>query len=96
MNPTEYLNNSTIYSNDLIWESVGNQEEEFKDKPEILHDKIIIAKLREGQEIELELYCSKGVGRTHAKWSPVSTAYYRLKPSIEFEEPIEGEEVFLN
>ena len=28
----------------------------------------------------------------HAKWSPVSTAYYRLLPTISFKEAIEGED----
>ena len=32
--------------------------------------------------IELEAYCEKGIGQTHAKWSPVSTASYRLMPDI--------------
>ena len=34
----------------------------------------------------------ENTGRVHAKWSPVSTAYYRLLPSITFKQPIEGEE----
>ena len=28
----------------------------------------------------------------HAKWSPVSTAYYKLMPTISFKRPIEGED----
>lgn len=31
----------------------------------------------------MELICEKGIGKTHAKWSPVSTAFYRLVPHIE-------------
>lgn len=31
----------------------------------------------------MELTCEKGIGKTHAKWSPVSTAFYRLLPDIE-------------
>ena len=65
--------------------------ERLKVKPKMLHEKIIIAKLRENQEIEVELFCSKGIGRTHAKWSAVSTAYYKLKPLIELKEGIKGE-----
>ena len=30
----------------------------------------------------MEITCEKGIGKTHAKWSPVSTAYYRLVPDI--------------
>ena len=44
--------------------------------------------MRPGQEIEMELFCEKGIGKTHAKWSPVSTAYYRLVPDIRFKQPI--------
>ena len=50
----------------------------------------MIAKLRPGQEIEMELVCEKGIGKTNAKWSPVCTAYYRLLPDIRFEEDEEG------
>jgi DNA-directed RNA polymerase I and III subunit RPAC1 len=52
----------------------------------------LIAKLRPGQEIEMELICEKGIGKTHAKWSPVCTAYYRLQTDIKFIEPIENED----
>jgi DNA-directed RNA polymerase I and III subunit RPAC1 len=34
------------------------------------------------------LICVKGIGKTHAKWSPVSTAYYRLLPSIEIKSDV--------
>lgn len=57
-----------------------------------LFDDILIAKLRPGQEIEMELICEKGIGKTHAKWSPVSTAYYRLVPDIKLTEPILNED----
>ena len=52
----------------------------------------MIAKLRPGQEIEMELVCEKGIGKTHAKWSPVCTAYYRNLPDVRIVEPIVGEE----
>lgn len=38
----------------------------------------------------MELFCEKGIGKTHAKWSPVSTAYYRLVPDIRFRKEILG------
>jgi DNA-directed RNA polymerase I and III subunit RPAC1 len=38
----------------------------------------------------MELICEKGIGKTHAKWSPVCTAYYRLMPDIRITQPIEG------
>jgi DNA-directed RNA polymerase I and III subunit RPAC1 len=44
------------------------------------------------QEIELEAHCIKGVGREHAKWSPVATAWYRLHPEVALLRPVAGEE----
>ncbi|KAH9313503.1 hypothetical protein KI387_022130 [Taxus chinensis] len=43
---------------------------------------IIISKLRPGQCIELEAHAVKGIGKTHAKWSPVATARYRMLPEV--------------
>ena len=63
-----------------------------KNPPRPLHDDILIAKLRPGQEIEMELFCEKGIGKTHAKWSPVCTAYYRLVPDIKFNQDIKNED----
>lgn len=34
------------------------------------------------QEIELVGFLEKGLGKTHAKWSPVATAVYRLEPEF--------------
>ena len=94
-NDEELYNNANVYSGDLEWIPVGDQRERLGDvRP--LHDDILIAKLRPGQEIEMDLICEKGIGKTHAKWSPVCTAYYRMVPDIRFEEteegPIKGED----
>ena len=48
--------------------------------------------MRPGQEIEMELICEKGIGKTHAKWSPVSTAFYRLVPDIRIKEDIKDQD----
>jgi len=86
--------NDAVYSGDLKWVPIGNQAQTFQDDPpHPVHDKILLAKLRPGQEIEIECICEKGIGKTHAKWSPVATAYYRLLPSITVnEEEIKSEE----
>ncbi|CAN0852888.1 DNA-directed RNA polymerases I and III subunit RPAC1 [Linum grandiflorum] len=55
-------------------------------------DKIILAKLGGNQEIELEAHAVKGVGKTHAKWSPVATAWYRMLPEVVLNEDIEDED----
>jgi len=82
----------SVYSKDLIWKPWSdNQYERFKDDPPrpVVGD-ILLARLRSGQEIELECFCEVGIGREHAKWSPVSTAFYRLLPDIKLTRPIEG------
>ncbi|XP_010248371.1 PREDICTED: DNA-directed RNA polymerases I and III subunit RPAC1 isoform X1 [Nelumbo nucifera] len=55
------------------------------------HQDIIIAKLGPGQEIELEAHAVKGMGKTHAKWSPVSTAWYRMLPEVVLLQEVEDE-----
>ena len=41
----------------------------------LVHDDILLAKMRPGQEIVLEAHCVRGTGAEHAKWSPVATAW---------------------
>lgn len=43
---------------------------------------ILLAKLRKNQEIRLKAVAVKGVGKEHAKWSPVATATYKFVPEI--------------
>ncbi|KAG0270213.1 DNA-directed RNA polymerases I and III subunit RPAC1 [Actinomortierella ambigua] len=81
--PNKLYNHATVYSGDLVWEPKGDQAERFKNNPiRPVHDDIVIAKLRPGQELDLEIHCEKGIGQDHAKWSPVATASYRLLPEI--------------
>ena len=42
--------------------------------------------------MDIECYATKGIGETHAKWSPVCTAAYRMRPAISFPKPIVGED----
>eukprot|EP00375_Theileria_parva_P002652 XP_765333.1 DNA-directed RNA polymerase I [Theileria parva strain Muguga] len=57
----------------------------FKDNPpKPVYDDILITKLAPGQEIDLNMYLEKGIGKVHSKWSPVSTAVYKFMPKIEF------------
>uniref|UniRef100_A0A1J3EYB5 DNA-directed RNA polymerases I and III subunit RPAC1 n=1 Tax=Noccaea caerulescens TaxID=107243 RepID=A0A1J3EYB5_NOCCA len=55
------------------------------------HLDILIAKLSPGQEIELEAHAVKGIGKTHAKWSPVGTAWYRMLPEVVLKGEVEDE-----
>lgn len=87
------FNNANIYSKDLIWVPQGKQAKKFKDTPvRMVHDDIVVVKMRPGQKVEIEMQCTKGIGKTHAKWSPVSTASYRLLPEISFTEEVKGKE----
>ena len=90
--------NEEIFSKDLIFVPQGEQEKKFFNKETkkfsigLVHDDILINKLTPGMEIDLECYCVKGIGRTHAKWSPVCTAYYRLINKINILEEIKGDD----
>ncbi|KAI8806429.1 DNA-directed RNA polymerase [Cladochytrium replicatum] len=91
VNPTDKYLNSLVKSGMLQWKPHGDQEEKFKDNPiDVVNKDIVITKLRPDQEIDLELHCQKGIGKEHAKWSPVATASYRLLPEIQILKPITG------
>lgn len=72
-----------VYSKDLEWVPQGNQQERCKNGVKPVFDDILLMQLRPGQSIELEAHARKSVGKDHAKYSPVSTASYRLMPRIE-------------
>ncbi|KAL8462188.1 hypothetical protein ACS0TY_033307 [Phlomoides rotata] len=66
---------------------------EFSKKPIVpKYDDITLARLGPGQAIELEAHAVKGMGKTHAKWSPVATAWYRMLPEVVLLQEIEGQE----
>lgn len=95
--------NFEVYSSDLIWEPQGDQDSSFEEQIAPVHSDIPIAELARGQvvvclvqynilkEIECQCYAHKGIGKDHAKFSPVATAYYRLMPNIRFKTQITGE-----
>ncbi|KAI1240722.1 hypothetical protein IHE44_0009162, partial [Lamprotornis superbus] len=90
--PDELYFNHKVYSKHMTWVPLGNQTDLFPDadfRP--VHDDILIALLRPGQEIDVLMHCVKGIGKDHAKFSPVATASYRLLPDITLLQPIEDE-----
>lgn len=84
-----------IMASQLEWTPHGSQDVTFPRGAEevgpVAGD-ILLAKLAPGQVIHLEAHAVKGTGKTHAKWSPVSTAWYRLLPQI----TLSAEEPFMN
>ncbi|MBN3317826.1 RPAC1 protein, partial [Atractosteus spatula] len=90
--PSELYINHMVYSRDIKWTPLGNQADLFAEAgigP--VHGDILIAQLRPGQELDIVMHCVKGVGKDHAKFSPVATASYRLLPEITLLQPVEGE-----
>ena len=81
--------NSNVYSRHLKWIPLGDQALILKDV-RTCQDDILIMKLRPGQEIQMKLHCVKGIGKDHAKFSPVAVASFRLMPAIKLLEPIKG------
>ncbi|XHG03704.1 hypothetical protein AWENTII_006999 [Aspergillus wentii] len=92
--PRKLYNNAHVYAKDITFEPVGRQEMFFTgdDAIQPVNPDILVAKLRPGQKIEMEMHCIKGIGADHAKFSPVATATYRLMPDIKIERPIIGED----
>ncbi|KAL7717866.1 DNA-directed RNA polymerases I and III subunit RPAC1 [Entamoeba marina] len=75
--------NNMVYSGDLQWEPQGDQETNFAERPiKPIMDDILLAQLQPGQHIKCKLFCCKGIGQDHAKFSPVCTASYRMMPKI--------------
>ena len=45
-------------------------------------NKILIVKLNKGQQLKLTCVAKKGIGKMHAKWSPVSNVKIKIEPSL--------------
>jgi DNA-directed RNA polymerase I and III subunit RPAC1 len=85
----ELYTNHELLSSHLVWVPAGEQDEVFAGKPPApINPNIVLAKLRPGQRVNMELHAVKGVGKDHAKFCPVATASYRLLPHIKITKPI--------
>ncbi|KAF5328835.1 hypothetical protein D9619_011685 [Psilocybe cf. subviscida] len=89
LKPEELYINHEVLSSHLQWSPVGEQEDVFRAKPPgPTNPNIVLAKLRPGQSVNMEMHAVKGIGKDHAKFSPVATASYRLLPHIKIKKPI--------
>ncbi|KDQ33553.1 hypothetical protein PLEOSDRAFT_20801 [Pleurotus ostreatus PC15] len=80
---SELYINHEVLSKDLVWQPQGEQLNVFiNNPPAATNGNIVLAKLRPGQSIKIEMHAVKGLGSDHAKFSPVATASYRILPSI--------------
>ena len=87
--PSILYKHAKVYSSDIKWKPLEEQKDLFTEiRP--LYDDILLVKMRPGQKIDMELHAMKGVGKTHAKFSPVATASYRLLPEITLLKPVTG------
>ncbi|XP_075223043.1 RNA polymerase I and III subunit C isoform X2 [Lycorma delicatula] len=90
--PNDLYVNNHVYTKHMNWIPLGGQADLYKAKDVgPVHDDILINKLRPGHELDIKMLAVKGIGRDHAKFSPVATASYRLLPEVELLTEVEGE-----
>ncbi|XP_026743186.1 DNA-directed RNA polymerases I and III subunit RPAC1 [Trichoplusia ni] len=88
--------NHSVYSSQIKWQPIGNQASVYKEADICpVQGDILISKMRPGHELDLQLVAVKGIGRDHAKFSPVATASYRLLPEVTLTKEIKGSEASL-
>lgn len=68
---------------DVTADDITPKNKEVKIKPVKYDDPIVIAKLKKGQSINMTLTAKKGIGKIHAKWSPVCTCVMKQVPNVQ-------------
>lgn len=71
----------TVYSSSLIWEPIGEKQKKLS-KIEPLFTSIPLLCLKPSEEVACKVYCIKGIGRNHMKFSP-GFASYRFLSKID-------------
>lgn len=91
----EIYKNHKVYSGHLKWLPKGKQAQIYTESSVgCIHEDILIAQLRPGHELDLRLIAIKGIGKDHAKFSPVATASYRLLPKITLNREVSGKDAY--
>lgn len=91
--PDVLYKGSKVLSGSIEHVPFGGQEQDAfigDEPPRPVHNDILLCKLRPGQEIHVEMDATKNIGKEHAKWSPVSTAGYRMLPEVTLKIPLTG------
>lgn len=83
----------SVYSKDIKWVPIGRQAEFYPQGEKtlgVLDENILICKMRPGQEIHVFMHAVKGIGKDHAKFSPVgkATKYKNIKNIIKIEKSV--------
>ena len=68
---------------DVTAEDIIPKKKDIKVVPVKYDDPIVITKLKKGQSINMTLTAKKGIGKMHAKWSPVCTCVMKQIPKVE-------------
>jgi DNA-directed RNA polymerase I and III subunit RPAC1 len=83
--PAVLYNNPEVRAEHLQWISQGEQAEVFAARPPASTiPEAVLVKLRPGQAIEMEMHAVKGIGKDHAKFSPVGALLSALPLSRPF------------
>lgn len=67
-----------VYARDLVWVPLGDQAQRFNQPPRPLHDRVLIARLFPGEEIQLRCYAVRGTAKQHAKWSTTNVHFQSI------------------
>ena len=77
--PAVLYYNSEVLARDLRWDPQGEQLEIFAKRPPApTIPETVLVKMRPGQGVEMEMHAVKGLGKDHAKFSPVGTVAHCL------------------
>lgn len=88
--------NHNVYSGQMKWIPKGKQGTLYKEADiGPCESDILISKMRPGHEFVLKMLAVKGIGKDHAKFSPVSCASYRLLPEIRLTREVIGRDAIL-
>ncbi|BHF60370.1 DNA-directed RNA polymerases I and III subunit RPAC1 [Sparganum proliferum] len=89
------MSSKLITLNALTWVPLPGQSEVFTAEemalPAPVSGAILLNKLAAGDEIQARCLAVKGIGRDHAKFSPVSAAYYKLLPTVRLKRTVQGD-----